>query len=541
MSNTIDDFYSHRQLTEKLRNLADAAPDLASLSSIGESRDGREIWCVTLGDRTVDLSLSDRPAFLITANIHAQELAGSWVALSFIQRAVQSESETLNELLEERTFYVVPRLAPDGADDVLNSRNKSIRSRQIPLEADELQPDIIKPEDIDDDGHILTMRWESPDGDQTAIEGDRLLVSRRSEDDGPFYRSTLEGTVPKHHGGPVSDPNARSDFNRNFPTEEWEPFDWIGHGKHPLSEPETRAIADFLYDHSNVVGVTDLHTGNPAVFFPTKLRRPNPASEADADLIDEIGETAAEITGFPYLESYDEARGKDDQYTLPGSFKDFVYERFGIPVFILELGLFYNYLGLDTADLAMDPDEHERKRNRLALEWHEEHPDYGLFQGWDTVEHPQLGSVEVGGWDRMLYANPPKSELPDISGRVCDFVKQFATWAPDININVAANSVDESTYRIEATIVNHGSLPTNLTERGCETNPRSEPRVIVDGDDLVFATGGSERWVDHLDANGGSASPEWIVRTDTPGPVELTVESPRGVFATATVNLAEHR
>lgn len=535
---TIDDFYTHEQLTEKLRTLVDAGPDVASLSSIGESRDGRELWCVTLGDRTTEPPVDDRPAILLTANLHARELAGSWAALSFVRRAVAGESERLADLLTERTFYVVPRLAPDGADHVLATRTRTTRSRHVPLDDGDLRPDDVRPEDLTGDGRVLSMRWRAPDGEKTATADGRLLVSRTATDDGPFYRQIREGTVPKYRGERVREPNARSDFNRNFPTDEWERFDWIGHGKYPLSEPETRAIAEFCFDHPNVVGNADLHTGNPAVFYPTALRRPDPASADDADLVEEIGRTAADLTGFPYLASYDETRGKDEYVSLPGSFKDFLYEHVGVPAFVLELGLFYNYLGLDTADLGMPFEEHEREWQKRALNWHDDNPEYGLFQDWESVDHPQLGSVEVGGWDWVCLGNPPTAELPDISDRVGEFVERFATWAPDVVVASAeAERLDGSVWRVAATVVNQGSLPTNVTKRGEQTHPRSEPRVTLDGpDDCEFLTEGAERRIDHLSAGGGSERVEWVVRTESAAPFEIDVQSPRGVRAEATVD-----
>lgn len=104
---------------------------------------------------------------------------------------------------------------------------------------------------------------------------------------------------------------------------------------------------------------------------------------------------------------------------LPGLFKDFAYERLGVPSFVLELGLFYNYLGLETADLAMPYEEYEREWKCRAMAWHDDNPEYGLFHDWKWVEHSQLDAVDIGGWDRVLFSNSPKGrcrESPTGSG-----------------------------------------------------------------------------------------------------------------------------
>ena len=104
-----------------------------------------------------------------------------------------------------------------------------------------------------------------------------MSLSRELEEtDGEFYRQTVEGVVANYDGGPVSELSMRCDFNRNFPSEDWDSYDWVGHGEYPLSEPETRALAEFVLAHPNVALVADLHNGNPALFPPMALRSDDP-------------------------------------------------------------------------------------------------------------------------------------------------------------------------------------------------------------------------------------------------------------------------
>ena len=540
---SISSFYAHDQLTEKLRELVEAAPDLLSLSSIGTTPQGRELWCVEAANGAVGPPVEQRSALLITANMHAREVAGSWVALHLLDHLAEGygDDPAVTELLDERALYVVPRIAADGADDVLETRSWDVRSRRIELDGrDATEPDVVHARDVDGDGRLGTMRWRAADGDEKVLDGpdEELLVSRAPDDaEGEFYRSTVEGIVPEYDGGPVREPNARSDFNRNFPSRAWRPFDWIGHGKYPLSEPETRAVAEFVYDHPNVTGVVDLHTGNPAVFYPSELNRDG-HSEADEELIERIGRRAEELTGFPYISSYAEARGEERATELPGSFKDFAYERHGVPAYVLELGMLYNYLGMETEDLALPDAEHERRSNRLLIEWHREHPEYGLFREWESREHPQLGTVEIGGWDAVLWCNPPTDELESVSENVTSFVLEFGEWAPELDASVDAEAIGAGLYRITARLKNSGLLPTNLTERGRETHPRASPIVELEADpDAEFVVGRSRRRIDHIEARGGRESLEWIVRASEGTSLSLTASTPRGAFASASLRL----
>jgi hypothetical protein len=45
-------FYSYDEMSDLLHSYAQACPDLVSLESIGKSFEGRDIWVVTLTNRT---------------------------------------------------------------------------------------------------------------------------------------------------------------------------------------------------------------------------------------------------------------------------------------------------------------------------------------------------------------------------------------------------------------------------------------------------------------------------------------------------------
>jgi hypothetical protein len=112
------------------------------------------------------------------------------------------------------------------------------------------------------------------------------------------------------------------------------------------------------------------------------------------------------VTGFPFVWGYGELTGErtPDEH-LPGSFEEFVYDRLGIPAFLVELGLFYDYLGIDAEESLRSDRERERARRLLAYQ--DDHPDCDLFHDWEPDDHPELGEVEVGGLDRTTHANPP--------------------------------------------------------------------------------------------------------------------------------------
>ena len=154
--------------------------------------------------------------------------------------------EQVTRALRTRTFYVVPRVNPDGAEwalaDSPHYRRSSVRNWPL---ADGRRWPGHESEDIDGDGRILQMRIADPDGQWMPHPDDeRLLVPVPLDGPGEGthrYRLFGEGTIEDFDGFTMPKPRVPQglDMNRNFPA------GWgttvPGSGDHPLSEPEIDA------------------------------------------------------------------------------------------------------------------------------------------------------------------------------------------------------------------------------------------------------------------------------------------------------------
>ena len=97
----------------------------------------------------------------MTATPHARELAGSWVALRLIEALVDryGSDERVTGTLDRGWVHVVPRIAADGADRVLDRRGRDIHSRYVdPGEHGVREPDTVHPADLTGDGRVSTTR-----------------------------------------------------------------------------------------------------------------------------------------------------------------------------------------------------------------------------------------------------------------------------------------------------------------------------------------------------------------------------------------------
>ena len=58
------------------------------------------------------------------------------------------------------------------------------------------------------------------------------------------------------------------DLNRNFPTQWRQEYEQVGAGPYPTSEPEVRAMVDFIVSTSNIGAAISYHTHSGVILRP---------------------------------------------------------------------------------------------------------------------------------------------------------------------------------------------------------------------------------------------------------------------------------
>ena len=298
-----DRFVKFEELTALLRNAVDAHPRLARLSSLGNSYEGRSIWCVTLTNHETG-DPSHKPAFYVDANIHATELSGSVAALKLIDTLLSGYGvrQDVSRLLDTRTIYVIPRVNPDGAEWAMAERPRFIRSSVRPYPYDEDAIEGLEAEDIDGDGRILMMRFRDDNGPWKKHPAEPRLMVRRDpvETGGEYYRIVSEGRVKAYDGFnlPVAKTKTGLDLNRNFP-EEWRPESTqLGAGDFPTSEPEVRSCVEFINTHRNICGGVFFHTWSGVLLRPFGTKADDEMPPEDLWVFQTQGKKGEELTGF---------------------------------------------------------------------------------------------------------------------------------------------------------------------------------------------------------------------------------------------------
>ncbi len=196
-------FLTVDEIESGLNQRTDLYPSITHLTSIGKSIEGRDIWAMRLSDHPP--GGEERATLLYFGGIHAREIITPLVVMRFLDYLLDNQHDiTVQEILNQTDIWFIPCLNPDGLYHV---------------------------------EHVDNM-WRK---------------NRRNNGDGTFG----------------------VDLNRNF-SFQWG-FDNVGsspftsretyRGAGPFSEPESRALRDFLQEQ-DVVASLSFHSYGNLLLFP---------------------------------------------------------------------------------------------------------------------------------------------------------------------------------------------------------------------------------------------------------------------------------
>jgi len=466
-----DTYYRYEALTSALREFAAEHPGLVRIASIGKSFEGRDIWLAAVTNFATGED-RDKPALWVDGNIHATEVAGSMACLYLVQRLVADygTDHQTTRCLDSRVFYVCPRLNPDGAEWALADVPRLIRSSTRPYPYDEEPIGGLKREDVDGDGRVLTMRIADANGPWKVAEQDPRLMVRRdpAESGGQYYRLLPEGRIEDYDGYTLAlQPRKQQlDLNRNFPGHWRQEHEQHGAGPFPASEPEVRAAVAFITSHTNITGAIAFHTYSGVLLRPYSHLADDTLPAEDLWTYQKIGAKGTEITGYPNISVFHEFRYHPKEI-ITGSLDDWMYDHGGVFAWTVELWSPQRQAGITDYKFIEWYREHPLEDDLKLLRWNDEVLGGEGFVPWYAFEHPQLGPVELGGWDTLYtWSNPP----PALLEREIERFPRWLVWhlliSPRLELlEASAQALSEQTWRVRMVVHNSGWLPTYITKR----------------------------------------------------------------------------
>jgi hypothetical protein len=580
-------------LTRELRSLVDGS-NLATMRSLGTSREGREIWLVEIRNPS-GTPVDTRPGLLIVGNLEGDHLVGSALALETIRYLIDQNGGEAN--LDEQVVYVVPRLNPDGAEAMFAAVHHARRGNARPYDDDnDGRIDEDPPEDLNGDGFITVMRVPDPSGDYIIHPDDARLMKRADAGEGESGAYTLyrEGRDSDGDGFLNEDGAGGVDLNRNF--QHAYPYYERDAGPHMVSESEARALMDFVVAQRNIGAILTFGHSDNLVTAPNAsgglagpkiLDLPAFADASNADVFDK-GVFRTQGRGFggggfggggggqprlrgaqpgrdndpnsgrrpattvnrqdvQYFEAVSEAYGEITGITrvginreAEGAFFQYGYFQFGVPSFSTQ------GWGLPEPE----SDEQGAGEGRggrggggadgtdAAVLAALEGAGIDAFVDWTPFDHPDLGDVEIGGFRMPAVMNPPGAELPELGRAHGEFAARLTSMLPRVRIaDTEVTDHGGGVFTVSVEIENTGYFPTSL-QHGVVSRSVQPTMVQIQVPPEALLTGDAKSsTVQQLEGSGARARFAWVIRGRQGASVEIRVRSQKGGTETATVTL----
>jgi hypothetical protein len=270
-----------------------------------------------------------------------------------------------------------------------------------------------------------------------------------------------------------------------------------------------------------------------------------------------FSELGTMLTGYPALSVWHDFRYHPQQ-VITGT-QDWVYEHLGALFWTVEI---------------WSPNKEAGITDYKWLEWYRDHPvedDLKLLAwsdmqcggqahvDWRPFMHPQLGAVEIGGWDKMNYwRNPPPHLREREAERFPAWLSQIALSLPKLELlRTEVRALGPDTWRVKLAVANSGWLPAYVSQRALA---RKAVRGVMfeihlpAGNPAVSLVSGKERmegpqleghapkttlhsFLPNRDMTGDRAVAEWVVRAPKGTHLALTARADRAGVVRTEVSL----
>jgi len=377
----------------------------------------------------------------------------------------------LSDILKEKTIYFVPSVNPDATDAAFANVKREKRGNDTKTDDDrdgKIGEDAF--EDLNKDGLITQLRIEdvtgslieSPEDSRVLIKADPtknqvgkyVLISEGidTDKDGTFNEDFSEGV------------NIDKNFTYDYPAFE------KGAGVYVASEPETRALLDFLYLNQNIYGVLTFGMHNNLSETP-KYDSKLSSSRIIKGWLEKDIKAAEQVSKL-----YTQKAAIKDGPKMPmtkGNFAQTAYFHAGRFSFSTP-GWWVPKVEVKKDSLDSKAEKQKEKEKEEVnlevsfLKWADSQNIKSAFVDWSVIEHPDFPNqnVKVGGFAPYALNNPPVNFLEETAIKHGLFVEELLAAMPKIETNVPEiKKINDNLHRITIKVANKGLLPT-YTEIG---------------------------------------------------------------------------
>lgn len=453
-----------RAQEERLQSLSRSYPRYAQLRSLARTDGDRNLWLLTLGGEGADT----RPAIVVAGGIEGNHPLSTELAIGFAENLLKgSNTDSIQQLLNKTTYYIFPNLNPDAAAQYFASLQyeRTGNARDTDDDRDgRLNED--GPDDLDGNGKITWMRISSPTGDYIPHPDDPRVLIKADPAKGErgIYRLLPEGIDNDRDGHWNEDGPGGVAFNKNLSYKH--PSFSPGSGEFPVSEKETRALLDFLYEHYNVYALVQFSAHNnlsqALSYVPAQANARITSGWQEADV--KVNQAVSEL--------YNQVIQQKDAPKSPVAGGD-----------MLSWGYFhYGRFSFSTPGWWAPKTKPDSSRGEKAftrddavanyLRWAGQKGIDNVFTPWKKITHPDFPGqeVELGGLHPFVQQTPPVSLVPELVQKHSRFLQKLAAMQPELDlVNLKTEKLGNGLTRVTVELLNRGLLPTH-TQLGERSN-----------------------------------------------------------------------
>ena len=518
-------WHDYDELKVDLLRLEDAFPQFLEYQSIGTTAGGRDMMLMTINNPETG-PVKSKAAMFIDGNMHGNEIQAGEVCLYTIWYLMENYGriEAVTRLVDERVFFIMPTVNPDGRDFFMDGTGQGGRTGHVPVDDDnDGLFDEDGPEDLNGSGAVEQIRKYVPgQGTHRISHRDpRIMEPVPAGERGDYVLLGDEGMDNDGDGMVNEDGPGGYDQNRNWGAG-WQPS-YVQNGAmdYPFQLPASRAEADFMMAHPNIAGLQTYHNSGGMI-----LRGPGstwhgtfPAS--DIRVYDELGKNGERM--LPY---YDYMTFWFGLYTAHGAFVDWANDALGVVAFLNELwagGQYFNSPDLQTQQ--QDPDS-PISEDRSSYFFNDFLEFGDQYVEWEEFDHPQLGLVEMGGWKKTTRRLPPRFMNEELAHRNMAFTLHIADEMPLMRMGEpTVERISSDVFKVRVDLINE-KVMTTILARAASNNVITPDLLIVDGSAEVISAGfvenkfmpGPSQMIDQNDLN------RIMIRNGHPGRTTRTVE-----------------
>jgi hypothetical protein len=173
------------------------------------------------------------------------------------------------------------------------------------------------------------------------------------------------------------------------------------------------------------------------------------------------------------------------------------------------------------------------------LDYSDNQRDGEGFVEWTSFEHPQLGTVEIGGWVPYFKSLPPTNFIQSTTENQAKFIIEMASDLPKVRLTTPSiKKLSNGLWEVTVAVMNDGWLPTGTAM--AKKNKRARPLVLrLDVPNKTILSGKKVNLLWSLNGEGTKEWYKWTIQGNTNEKINLILFNEKYGNSTITFPLKE--